>query len=134
MLRDERPDRSVLRDEYLAVNDKLIYEAVRNYLTACDEVFWQPSSNGSYIRKTVGIQALLDVMRDLVKIGKASGDLRKEFFHSRLVAAASIDFSDVRFRNPSGSGRSFIRKLLLAKMGLSANNDFDQQDREKFGL
>jgi len=114
-----RQDKSVLREYYLDGNDQLIYDVVKNFSDACNEVFWKNASPGSYIRKTVGVQALFDVLRDLVREGLEDSILTSKFFKTRLSAAAHIDFADARFQNPSGSGRSFIRRLLQTTMGTS---------------
>lgn len=125
-------DKSVLRDAYLDANDRLIYDVVRNFARACDDVFWEIASAGSYIRKTVGVQALFDVMRDLVREGLADSDLTVDFFKRRLAAARHIDFSDERFQNPSGSGRSFIRRLLQANMRMPFSGQLSAEDQARF--
>lgn len=125
-------DKSVLRTEYLQSNDQLIYNIVRNFALACDDVFWQSATVSSYIRKTVGVQALFDVMRDLVRVGLEESDLTFDFFKTHLSKARHINFGDQRFQNPSGSGRSFIRRLLQANMGLPFSGDFSPEDQQRF--
>lgn len=63
VLLDGPRDRSPLRAPYIETNDNLIYTLVFNYLAACEDVFWSKASNKSFIMRTVGVQALFDVLR-----------------------------------------------------------------------
>ena len=108
-----RKDKSPLRDVYLSSGDTVIYTMTLNYLTACEDTFWKDSSAGSFITKTVGVQALFDVLRTLAKDAYDKRDISVPYFHKKLKAAGEIDFSDEIFRNASGSGRSTIRKAIL---------------------
>ena len=125
-----RQDKSVLREYYLQGNDQFIYDVIRNYSEACNQIFWREASSESYIRKTVGVQALFDVLRDLVREGLKQADLTSDFFKQRLSAAKEIDFANPRFRNPSGSGRSFIRRLLHTLMNISNVKLFAREELE----
>ncbi|OUC13405.1 MAG: DNA phosphorothioation-associated DGQHR protein 1, partial [Alkalinema sp. CACIAM 70d] len=60
-------DKSPLRSSYTEINDNLIYTLVLNYLIACHDVFWTPAKDDSFILKTVGVQALFDILRKLAK-------------------------------------------------------------------
>jgi DNA phosphorothioation-associated DGQHR protein 1 len=111
-------DRSVLRDAYIDGNDKLIYLAVRNFLEACDRVFWSHAADGSFIVKTVGVQALFDILRKLIPRSLDQKDLSVQFFVNQLLPAAGIDFSNERFRNASGSGRTEIRRAIETAISL----------------
>ena len=112
-------DRSVLRDAYIDGNDKLIYLAVRNFLEACDRVFWSQARNGSFIVKTVGIQALFDISRKLIPRGLDQKALSVQFFVDQLSPASHIDFAGDPFRNASGSGRTEIRRAIETAIGLA---------------
>lgn len=112
----ERRDRSCLRDLYLAQNDKLIYTIVLNYLSACNSLFWTKASVGSFIIKTVGIQALFDVLREIASEVISSKDASVQFFTAKLQAAATIDFSSAEFRNASGSGRTQIKNAIKQRL------------------
>lgn len=127
-----RADRSVLRQYYLEGNDQLLYDVVRNFLSACLTVFWTDAKPNSYIRKTVGIQALFDVMRDLVREGLVKEDLTEAFFAKRMAPVANIDFADARFVNPSGSGRGFIRRLIQANLNLPFTGELSPEDKARF--
>jgi DNA phosphorothioation-associated DGQHR protein 1 len=105
-------DRSPLRQVYIDGNDALIYAIVENYLRACETKFWAPASPASFIRKTVGVQDLFDVLRKIALGAVESRDIRVVAFEERLAPAATIDFAAEQYRVPSGSGRSIIRRAI----------------------
>lgn len=110
-------DKSPLRSAYLSGNDTLIYTMVLNYLLSCQEVLWASARPGSFITKTVGVQATFDILRKIALVAYEAHDIRVNFFRERLQPAASIDFSAEEFRKASGSGRSTIRRAIEAALG-----------------
>jgi len=116
--KSSRPDKSPLREAYLDSNDRLIYTILLNFLEAADEVFWKKATGTSFIIKTVGVQALLDILRKLCASVITDKDLSVAYFRRHLDAAGSIDFAGPEFRNASGSGRSFIRRSIEQRIGL----------------
>ncbi|MFM2272687.1 MAG: hypothetical protein RL702_1752 [Pseudomonadota bacterium] len=113
-----RADRSPLRAYYLAGKDAVIYTMVRNYLVACDQVFWSKATGNTFITKTVGVQALLDILRRLARPAIDSGDISVDHFTGQLERAAMIDFTQDVFQNASGAGRSTIRRAIEDALGL----------------
>ena len=109
-----RKDTSPLRDLYINGRDKVIYAMIQNYLAACEQVFWTKAVPESFITRTVGVQALFDVLRAVAKVAYEDKDLRVERFVRHLSPAGRIDFASDAFRNASGSGRSTIRRALDA--------------------
>jgi DNA phosphorothioation-associated DGQHR protein 1 len=112
-------DRSVLRQAYIEGNDRLIYLIVRNFLEAAERVFWATANPDSFITKTVGIQALFDVLRKLATKALTGKDVSVNFFSGQLSPASNIDFSDASFRIASGSGRTQIRRAIETAIGLT---------------
>lgn len=112
-------DKSVLRNAYIEGNDQLIYLIVRNFLDACDKVFWSHAADGSFIVKTVGIQALFDILKKLTPNSLDKKDVSVKFFVDQLSPASSIDFAGANFRNASGSGRIEIRRAIESAIGLA---------------
>lgn len=108
-----RNDRSPMRDFYLSGNDALIYEVVKNYLEACQATFWNLAPEGSFVVKTVGVQALFDVLRLNIKVLIGEKNIQTTRFIELLRPAAAIDFAGPEFRNASGSGRSIIKNAIL---------------------
>lgn len=108
-----RKDKSPMRDFYLSRNDALIYEVVKNYLEACQVTFWASAPEGSFIVKTVGVQALFDVLRLSIKTLIEEKNIQTTRFIELLRPASTIDFAGAQFRNASGSGRSIIKNAIL---------------------
>jgi DNA phosphorothioation-associated DGQHR protein 1 len=113
VLREYRRDKSPLRSAYIDVQDKVIYLMVRNFLTACEEIFWSKNNANSFITKTVGIQALFDILKLLAEDAYELKDIRVSYFKNILGPASTIDFSHIKFNNASGAGRSQIRRTIL---------------------
>lgn len=72
----------------------------------------------SYITKTVGVQALFDILRRLAPAALEEKNISVDYFVSRLQKAEKINFADDMFKNASGSGRTFIRKEIEAAIDL----------------
>lgn len=119
ILRDYRRDKSPLRNAYINVQDKVIYLMVRNFLTACDEIFWSKKDSNSFITKTVGVQALFDILKLLAANSYELKDIRVSYFKNILEPASTIDFTSSEFNNASGAGRSMIRKSILKYVDIS---------------
>lgn len=111
-----RKDKSPLRVAYLENQDAIIYTMTLNYLIACETVFWSKAGAGSFITKTVGVQALFDVLRGLAADAYEARDIRSTYFAKKLAPAGDTDFSTDTFRNASGSGRSLIRRTIEGKL------------------
>lgn len=114
----ETKDKSPLRDAFIEGNDILIYKMILNYTAACEEVFWGDADPDSFIFRTIGVQAIFDVLRKLAAKSYSDKDISVGYFHDQIEAAGHIDFSDERFRNPSGSGRTLIRKTIEEAIGI----------------
>jgi DNA phosphorothioation-associated DGQHR protein 1 len=112
-------DKSALRQAYIDGNDRLIYLTVRNFLEAAEKVFWANAKNGSFITKTVGVQALFDILRKLAFKALDGKDVSVKFFVTQLSPASNIDFSDAAFKSASGSGRTQIRHAIETAIGLA---------------
>lgn len=113
-----RADRSVLRSLYLEGQDEVLYILTRNYLDACERIFWRNAPEGSYITKTVGVQALLDILRLVAQKANEDRDISVAHFESILQPAAKIDFTADAFRNASGAGRTTIKRAIAEACGL----------------
>lgn len=111
-----RRDKSPLRPVYLENQDTVIYTMTLNYLLACQQVFWNKAQTDSFITKTVGVQALFDILRKLASAAYTKRDISAEYFSTALTPAADINFAAVEFKSASGSGRSTIRRAIEAKL------------------
>ena len=115
---DRRKDKSPLRDAYFSGQDVVIYTMVLNYLIACQRVFWALAPAGSFILKTVGVQALFDILRKIAADSYARKVISADYFQKVLSPAGHLDFTEDRFRNASGSGRSIIRRAIEEEIDL----------------
>jgi DNA phosphorothioation-associated DGQHR protein 1 len=114
-------DGTPLRSLYLATNDAAIYTAVLNFFSAVQNTLWNKVSKNSYIRKTVGIQALFDIMRLALKSFEQEKNISRDHFNKVLEPASHVDFSDTFFQ-ASGIGRSRIAKALQLCAGTIERN------------
>lgn len=119
-------DNSPLRSLFVDINDELIYITILNYFKAVDEVLWRIATPDSFIKKTVGIQALFDIARPLIASGITRKDVSTDFFINELRPTKRIDFS-AGFFHASGSGRTKIRKCLELSLGLQV---LQKEDRD----
>ena len=111
-----------LRELYLEANDELIYTGIKNYFKAVDNVFWKKAKPASLICRTVGLQALFDVARMIMKKSVSEKDFSEASFQKILLPASKVDFSDSFFQT-SGTGRGRIRTTIELCLGL---RDYDK--------
>lgn len=131
LLRTEAPqDRTPLRQAYLECNDLLIFTIVKNYFNAVSDAVWQ-GGGGAYIRKTVGIQALFDVLRQICPKALEARDVSQQFFADMINPWRKINFTDDFFQ-ASGTGRQRIRNTLELSIGLKKLDDINEADRSTY--
>lgn len=111
-----RKDKSVLREYYLEGNDSFIYKIILNYLNACENIFWKTAKIDSFIIKTVGVQAIFDILKITLPEAIRLKDVSEDFFFNKLEPAKVLTFTEDKFKNASGSGRSIIRKAIEEKI------------------
>lgn len=114
-------DGSPLRTLFLECKDDKIFQVIVDYFDVVQSLFFFPASDSSYIFRTVGIQALFDILRLILQERKAS-TVRKKDFEAVLHHAAHIDFSDSFFQ-ASGLGRTRIRNSIGLASGLVKESD-----------
>lgn len=109
-------DTSPMRNLFLSYQDKTIYDTIIKYLEQVQKHFWTNAPSNSYIVKTVGIQALFDILKLILrKENSTSPD--KIDFSSYLTKASSINFTD-KFFQSSGIGRGRIRNSIGVLIGV----------------
>jgi DNA phosphorothioation-associated DGQHR protein 1 len=107
-----------LRKFYLEGNDKGIYDLISNYFAAVRKTVWAGAGEGSYLFKTVGIQALFDVLRTLVAtLPINSSNYSLEALTARLQPCSGLDPNGEKYQ-ASGIGRSAIRQELLTALDM----------------
>lgn len=118
------------RQLFIDGDDALIYAATRNFVNVVDELYWRDAKPKSFIRKTVGVQALFDIYREIAGPMLKEGDLSEKAFRTRLAPARNIDFSHVRFQNASGSNRTAIRRIMRVNLGLISASELSSEDQQ----
>ena len=120
-----------LRTLYLQDQDEQIYEVIINYFSAVKQTLWDTERVKSYITKTVGIQALFDVLRSIArKVLEKEEIEREKFFIEEMERCKVVNFADPFFQ-ASGTGRSRIRNCLELCLGTRSLEDV-QSDREQY--
>lgn len=113
-----RKDKSPLRKAYINYEDIVIYTMTLNYLKACKVIFWTNFENNSFIVRTVGVQAIFDILWKLAGDAYLDKNISVNYFIEKLKPAIDIDFGEDVFRNSSGSGRSTIRRKIESLIDL----------------
>ncbi|WP_273015977.1 MULTISPECIES: DNA phosphorothioation-associated DGQHR protein 1 [Leeuwenhoekiella] len=118
-------DSSPLRDAFIQNKDDLIYNIVKKYFYWVDELIWKKiGAENSYIIKTVGIQALFDLLK---KILQSNPDVNNIDFKKYVENFSKVDFSDNYFQ-ASGVGKSRIKKILFIANNFSSTSDLKDID------
>lgn len=114
-------DNSPLRKLFLENSDEKIYNIIKEFFRGVEEELWTETYDNSYIIKTVGIQALFDLLKEILKRKEPYENINYKSF---LRKFSSVDFSDDYFQ-ASGVGKSRIKKVMFVA------NDFYSLDRVK---
>jgi DNA phosphorothioation-associated DGQHR protein 1 len=121
-------DSSPFRELYLTDNDIVIYTAIFNYFKAANDLLIDGSATGSYIKKTVGIQGLFDVLRIIsIKFLDSTKDVSIEFYSSFLSKVKGVNFND-NFFQASGVGRGRIKNTILFANSLVEEKNMKPED------
>lgn len=117
MLKDIK-DFSPLREYYLGNRDQDIYDIIFTFFNSVKLHFWESYSKNSYIFKTVGVQALFEILKIiLLKNNNLSISNLKVEFDRVLTASTYINFSD-KFFQSSGIGRNRLKNIIGIASGL----------------
>lgn len=127
ILRDGKKKTSYpLREFFINENDKLIYTILKNYFIAVNNIFWENIDKSSYITKTVGVQALFDILKAICNESIQNKNIAVSFFSEKLQPAGDIDFSDDFFQ-ASGTGKTRIRNCIELKTMLKTKDDVPEK-------
>ena len=107
-----------LRGCYIENKDGQVYDLVKDYFTCCDKMFWR-RSDISFMRKTIGIQALFDFLKYVLnyinKHGQEISFEQVELYLKRIEPDKLIGLNI----NYSGVGRTQIRDFLKSECGIN---------------
>jgi hypothetical protein len=102
-----------LRELYIHSNDKAIYDLLCNYFSAVRSNVWANAGKGSYLRKTVGVQALFDVLKELLcDLPITASNFSVKTLSETLQPCSNLDPNGDKYQ-ASGIGRSEIRRDVL---------------------
>lgn len=127
MVEKFKGDKSPLRNEFINKEDDFIFDVVQNFLIAAKNTVWANYDPKSYIFKTVGVQALFDLLKRILEKRKSSDILE---FENLLRNSTSYNFSSTSIQ-ASGIGRKDIRNALLLSSGLIGESFLKKEDLEK---
>lgn len=105
-----------LRSFYLANNDKAIYNILFNYFYAVNQTIWRAAHPDSYLKKTIGIQALFELLQYLLsKLEITETNFSIESLSARLKVCQNLDPDGAKYE-ASGIGKTAIKNDLLAEI------------------
>lgn len=125
-----------LRKYYIEYNDLLIYQIIKNYFVAVNKsIFSKINDKSSYIKKTVGIQALFMALKEILANElEERKDISVKFFSEKVCSLSEIDFAD-NFFTASGIGKTRIKNVLLIRLKyrsikeIKKEEDIEQYER-----
>ena len=86
-----------LRQLYLDEKDKSLYNILLNYFTVIKEYFWKEDDAINVLQKTLGIHALFDFLKEVIKEYGANHEYNKDFFYNLFDGVKNVDFNDSYF-------------------------------------
>lgn len=108
-----------LRTLYIQSNDKAIYDLLCNFFWAVRSTIWATAGEGSYLRKTVGVQALFDLFRELLATNPiTAASFSVDTLTKLLQPCSTLDPEGNKYQ-ASGIGRTEIRRDLFLALGKS---------------
>jgi len=122
-------DSAPLRDLYLHCEDGKLWELLLGFLNLAKEHLWDHATKRSFIRKTIGVQALFDVFRFVALrtlIEQLPAELARVF-----KSVVRVDFSD-QFFQASGKGRVRVKNVILRIANLITDGDLTESDRANY--
>jgi DGQHR domain-containing protein len=128
--RESLPDDSApLRDVYRSSRDEELFTLLRDYFSKVADILWISANERSYARKTVGIQALFDILRMLA--AKKSIAEIPAAAEQILKGSSKVDFSDAVFQ-ASGKGRVLVRNTIWLFGGRVKLGQLPEQDQKLY--
>ena len=111
-------DSAPLRSLFVEIEDDKIFKILNDFFKAVNDELFVKQKEDSYLIKTVGIQALFDLLKKVLQTQEV---ISKINFRKYLSKIKNVDFTDDFFQ-ASGVGRQRIKNLLFYA------NDFKKED------
>ncbi|MCW4470217.1 DGQHR domain-containing protein [Flavobacterium sp. MFBS3-15] len=116
-------DSSPLRNEFLNYEDDFIENTVFIFFQAVNEKIWSKVNDKSYLKKTIGIQVLFDLLKESLK--------RDRELNSNIIDLISdVDFSDNYFQ-ASGIGKTRIRNVIFILNKLKSIDQIENENDKR---
>ncbi len=118
-----------LRKYYIEYNDLLIYQIIKNFFIAINDcIFSKINDKSSYIKKTVGIQALFLALKEILANElEDKRDVSIRYFSDKVKSISTIDFND-NFFTASGIGKTRIKNVLLIQLKYRSIKDIKKEE------
>ncbi len=120
-----------LRELYITNQDKTLFDIIYNYFKAVENTLWKIDTVNNVFKRTLGVQALFDFLKEITRTNKASFSYSTEYFKTLLEPASSINFT-VDFYGIQTKLRARLKSTLLLKSGLKKESDiknnYNQED------
>lgn len=122
-------DSSPFREIYREVRDDELWEVILGYLQLVQKHLWARASERSYIRKTIGIQALFDVLRHVAL--QTQPEKLQAALEDTIQRASKLDFAGDFFQ-ASGKGRVRVKNCILLAAGRISEGGLPDADRQTY--
>lgn len=116
-------DSSPLRDEFLNYKDDYIENIVSTFFRVVNDKIWLKTNNNSYLKKTIGIQVLFDVLKESLK-------KNKKFDSNIIDSICHVDFSDNYFQ-ASGIGKTRMRNVIFILNKLKSIEQIENENDKR---
>ena len=124
------PHNSPLRDLYLMNKDRTIYDIIFHYFTAVNNILIPTINTNHVFKRTLGIQALFDFLKEITKIKGTDFKYTTEYFEELLNPVKSINFN-IPFYGIQTKLRSRLKSTLLLKTSLKTIDDIKNNYNEE---
>lgn len=82
----------------------MLYAIIVDYPNTVEAVFRRNALPGSFIVRTIGKQALFDILRRIARKACDAQDIDVAACERRLKQAGGIDFAQIEYQNASSAG------------------------------
>lgn len=110
-----------LRHLYLSFKDETIYNVIESFFCSVEKNLWKSSE--TILRKTIGIQALFDILGAIIeKIDFSPGKSPEKDYlieqFDRFLLRVDVEAIDSIGKNYSGSGKVAVRNKIRDQLGI----------------
>jgi|GEM_PF-370756 DGQHR domain protein len=126
----EIKDLSPLRDLFIKCLDDKLYDILANFFTVVNKLIWDKANPNAVIKKTIGILALFDLLKNIIKRNDSDISLlSKDNFINYIASFSFVNFSD-NFFSTSGLGQGRIKRIIKYLSKISAYESLKEDDVE----